>query len=178
MWRMLFPPHPIAYVEVNDTLGRGNIHLLAAANTSLPFNKRDGVDEVLFYVRNEGNESLKKPIYAVLVSPSDICRVVVHPQFGINDVNGCHGVTGTTSMTPDLPYLGESKGRQKPLSEIGAKKNEVGPIASLSTDTDSFRQVAVKLTIPFGVSDFDVQFQISGQNLSFSNYNIHYRVLN
>src|SRR5258708_88339 len=55
LWRLLFPPHPIAYVEVNDTLGRGNYRLIAQATTNLIFDQRGNrPTEILFYVRNTG----------------------------------------------------------------------------------------------------------------------------
>jgi hypothetical protein len=171
---MLFPLHPIAYVEVNDTLGRGNFRLLASGTTNLAFDQRNNLPaQLLFYVRNTGNDSLKKPVYAVLTNPSDICRVVEYPQFGETDLRGCRGAAGTASMTPDLPYLGAPKERQQRLPQISGTK-EAGPNASVSTDTDSFRQVKVQLTIPPGMSDFYIQLQISGENLSFSVYNISY----
>lgn len=177
LWRMSFPPHPIAYVEVNDTLGRGNYRLLAQGTTNLPFDQRGNRPaEILFYVRNTGSESLKKPVYAVLTNPSDICRVVEYPQFGETDLRGCRGASGAASMTPDLPYLGAAKERQKPLPQINGMKDP-GANVAISTDTDSFRQVLVKLTIPSEMSKFYIQLQVSGENLSFSVYNIQYGIL-
>jgi hypothetical protein len=173
---MLFPLHPIAEVQVDSNMGLGKVPLRPSSTTDLAFDQRDAMPmEVLFYVRNTGNEAIAKPVYAVLADPPDICHGVVYPQFGRPDLNGCGGSSGTASITPDLPFLGAPKQKLSYTTPVDAQIKR--PIVTLSTDTDSYRQVIVKLDIPKDLKVFTLQFEVSGQNLSLSVYKVRYVIV-
>jgi hypothetical protein len=172
---IVFAKEALAEVRVDDNTGRGLVYLPPSSTTNLMFDQRSNMPtEVVFWVRDIGNDDLRKLVYAVTTSPASICRDVLYPQFGLIDPNGCAAATNA-SITPDLLPLTAVRRPAKisPPTNTSLRM----PIATLSTNTDSFRQIKVRLNLPQDLNGFTVQFRLSAQNVSSSIYAIHFVVL-